>query len=112
MRLTAVPSAADAGIHRKILGLGVTTLITSNEEADDFMKIVKSLKEYGSLMKVVNKITENKVKEKGDFLSVLLGTLGASYLGNMLTGKRVKTIIPGREVMRGGKGTTRAGKDF
>ena len=69
MRLTAVLSAADARIHRKILGLGVTTLIISNEETDDFMKIVKSLKEYGSLIKVVNKIIENEVKEKVIFLA-------------------------------------------
>ena len=50
------------------------------------------------------------------FLSMLLGTLGASLLGNLLTGKGVKQLnsskIPGRGVMRAGEGTTGTGQNF
>ena len=46
--LTAAASAADARIHRKILGSGShTTLITSDKDIDDLIKIVKSLEDYG-----------------------------------------------------------------
>ena len=54
----------------------------------DFMKIVKSLKESSLLINGVSKAIENQAKEqKGLFLSMLLGTLGASLLGNLLAGK-------------------------
>ena len=45
--LTAAPSAADAGIHKRTLGSGNTTLIISNNEMEDIMKIVKSLEDSG-----------------------------------------------------------------
>ena len=71
-----------------MFGSGFTTLIISNEEMNDIMKIVKSLEELGSLIKDISKTTKNKAKEqKGEFLGMLLGTLGASLLGNLLTGK-------------------------
>ena len=55
---------------------------------EDIMKIVKTLKESGLLLKGVSETIQNEVKEqKGGFLSLLLGTLHASLLGNMLTGK-------------------------
>ena len=86
--LTAAASAADAGIHKKILGSGNTTLIISNKDIDDLTKIVKSLEDSGLLLKGVTESVQNEVKEqKGGFLSMLLGTLGASLLGNLLTGK-------------------------
>ena len=50
-----MPSAADAAIHKKMFGSGMTTLIISNEEMNDIMKIVKSLKESGLLIKVLGK---------------------------------------------------------
>ena len=54
---------------------------------NDTMKIVKSLEESGLSMKDVSKTIENEAKEqKGGFLGMLLGTLGASLLGNLLTG--------------------------
>ena len=86
--LTAAASAADAGIHKKILESGnMTTLIISNHEIEDIIKIVKSLEDSGLLLKVVTETVQNEVKEqKGGFLSMLLGTLGASLLGNLLTG--------------------------
>ena len=61
------------------------------------MKIVKSLEETGLLIKVISKTIGNEAKaQKGGFLGKLLGTLGASFLGNLLTGK----------------GTIRADNDF
>ena len=57
---------------------------------EDFMKIVKSLEEYGLLIKGVSKTIRNEAKEQnGQFISMLLGTLGASLSGNLSTGKRV-----------------------
>ena len=75
---------------KKILGSGTTTLKISNDEMKDIIKIVKSLKDSGLLLKGVSKIVQNEAKEqKGGFLSMLLGTLSASLLGNILTGKGV-----------------------
>ena len=50
LRLTLATSATDAGIHKKMFGSGFTTLIISNEEMNDIMKIVKSLDESGLLL--------------------------------------------------------------
>ena len=60
-------------------------------------------------------MTQLKIKQKnkeGRFLSMLLGTLGASLLGNLLTGKGLKAKLPGRGVMRAGEGAIRVGQDF
>ena len=87
--LTAAASAADAGIHKKILGSG-NTLIISNKDIEDLIKIVKSLEDSGLLLKGVTESAQNEVTEqKGRFLSMLLGTLGASLLGNLLAGKGI-----------------------
>ena len=86
--LTAAALAADAGIHKKILGSGNITLIMSNEEMNDIIKSVQALEDSNILLKGVTKAIENETKEqKGGFLSMLLGTLGASLLGSLLTGK-------------------------
>ena len=61
--LTGAASAADAGIHENILGLGTTTLIISNEEMEYIMKIVKSLEDFGSLLKGVNETIQNETKK-------------------------------------------------
>ena len=107
--LTAAASAADTRKHKQILGLGATTLIL-NKEMEYIMKIVKSLEESGLLIKGVSKAIKNEAKEqKGRFLSMLLGTLSPSFLGNLLTGKGVKAKIPGQRVIRAGEGTVRAG---
>ena len=99
--LTAAASAADAGIHKKILGSGSTTLMISNDEMEDIIKIVQSLEDSGSLLKGVRKTIQNEAKEqKGGFLSMLLGALGASLLGNMLEGKGIN---------RAGEGFIKAG---
>ena len=60
-------------------GSGNTTLIISNEDMEDFIKIVKSFEDSGLLLEGVTELVQNEVKEqKGGFLSMLLGTLGAS----------------------------------
>ena len=115
--LTAAASAADAGMHKKILGSGGdTTLIISNNEIEDLIKIVKSLEDSGLLLKGVTGSLQNEIKElKGGFLCMLLGTLGASLLRNLLTfkdafhaGKRVNK--KGKGIHRAGEGIVRAGE--
>ena len=110
--LTAATSATGASIHEKMFGSGgslelasrTTTLIISNEEINNIMKIIKSLEESGLLMKGGGDTIQNEAKEqKGGFLSMLLGTLGASLLGNLLTGKCT---------IRAGEGTIRSGQNF
>ena len=86
--LTAAASATDTAIHKTMFGSGNMTLMISNEEMNDTMKIVKSLEESGLLIKAVSEKIKNKAKEqKGGFLIVLLDTLGASLLGNLLAGE-------------------------
>ena len=85
-------------------GSGTTTLIILNEEMNDIVEIVKSLEESGLLIKGVSKTIKNKAKgQKGGLLGMLLGTLGARLLGNLLTGKGT---------IRAGDGTIRAEQDF
>ena len=82
----------------------VTTLIISNEEMNNIVKIVKSLVESGLLKRGVSKTIKNEAKEqKGGFLGMLLDTLGAGLLGNLLTGKGT---------IRAGEGTIRESQDF
>ena len=83
--LTAAAAAADGGIHKKILGSRTTALIISNGKMEDIMKILISFENYGILLKelVNQKMKQNN--KKADFL-VLLGTLGASLIGNVLAG--------------------------
>ena len=81
-------SAIDARVQKKIHGSGTTTLIVSNEEINDIMKLVQALENFNILLKGVTKTIKNEAKEqKEGFLSMLLGTLGASLLGSLLTGK-------------------------
>ena len=107
--LTAAASAADAGIQKKILGSGNnnnnnTILVKSNDDMKDIVKIVKSLEDSGLLLKGISEIIQNEAKgQKGGFLSMLLGTLGASLLENILVGKGID---------RSGEGVIRAGYGF
>ena len=105
----AAAAAADVGIHKKILGSGNTTLIISNKDMDDLIKIVKSLEDSGLLLKGVTESVQNEVKEqKRGFLSMLLGTLGASLLANLLTRQGIKK--KGKGIHRAGEGAVRAGE--
>ena len=103
--LKAAASATDAAIHKKMFGSGNTTLMTSKEEMNDIMEIIKSLEEFGLLIKGVCETIKNEVKEqKGGFLGMVLDTLGASLLGNLLTGKG--TIRAGEGIFRAGESTS------
>ena len=92
---------------KKIHGSGTTKLVIENEDMNDIMKIIEALENSGILLKGVSKTIENETKEqKGGFLSMLLGTLGASLLGNLLTGE--KGIVGAREgIVRAGEGATK-----
>ena len=109
--LTAAASAADAKIHKKILGSGGhTTLIISNKDMEDLIKIVTSLEDSGLLLKGVTESVQNQIKEqKGGFLSMLLGTLGAILLGNLLSEKGINKKVKG--IHRADEGITRAGEE-
>ena len=77
---TAAASITDAAIQKKIYGSGITSLITSNEEMEDIMKIVKSIEKSGLLIKGISETIRNEAKkQKSRFLRMLLGTLAASY---------------------------------
>ena len=100
--LTASMSAIDGSIQKKIHGSGFK-LIIEQEDMNDIIKIIEALENSGILLKGVTKTIENETKEqRGGFLSMLLGTLGASLLGNLLTG--------GKEIVRTGDGIVRAGE--
>ena len=116
--LTTAASATDAAIHKKMFGSRrphlditsyhsnlasrMTTLIISNDEKNDIIKIVKLLEESRLLIKDVSEIIKDEAKEqKGGFFSTLLGALGASLLGNLLTGK--VTIKAGEDTIRAGQ---------
>ena len=99
--LTAAMSASDGSIQKKIHGSGIK-LIIEEEDMQDIIKIIKELENSDIFLKGVSKTIENEIKEqRGGFLSMLLGTLGASLLGNLLTGKGI---------MRAGDGIVRAGE--
>ena len=99
--ISAAMSAIDGSIKKKILGSGATTLMISNDEMNDILKIVKSLENSGLILKGVSETIQHEAKEqRGGFLGMLLGTLGASLLGDILSGKGV---------IRAGEGTIRAG---
>ena len=92
---------------KKILGFGHnnTILITSNDEMDDILKIVKYLEDSGVLLKGVTETIQHEAKEqRGRLLSMLLGTLGAFLLGDVLS-----KGLSGSGVIRAGGGTIRAG---
>ena len=100
--LTAAMSAIDGSIQKKIHGSGVK-LVIEEEDMNDIMKIIEALENSGILLKRVSKTIENETKEqRRGFLSMLLGTLGASLLGNLLTG--------GKGIMRAGDGIVRTGE--
>ena len=102
--LTGTASATDAAIQKKMFGSSFTTLVISNVEINDIMKIVKSLEESGLLIKGISETIKKEVKEqKGGFLGMLFGTSGASLLENLLIGK---------VTIRAGEGTIRAAENF
>ena len=98
--LTTAMSAIDGSIKKKMLGSGTTTLIISNDEMDDILKIVKSLENSGVLLKGVSETIQHETKEqRGGFLGMLLGTLGTSLLDVLSKG------LSGKGVNRADEGT-------
>ena len=104
-------SAIDGSITKKMLGsgaikgAGTTTLIISNDEMGEILKIVKSLEDSGVLLKGVSETIQHEAKEqRGGFLGMLFGTLGASLLGDVLS-----KGLSAKGVIRAGEGTVRSG---
>ena len=94
--ITAAPSAIDEGIQKKIHCSGSMTLIISNEEMN-IMKIAQALEGSNVLLKGVTETIKNKTKEQEvELLSMLLGTLGVSLLGNLLARKGIVRAGSGR----------------
>ena len=78
-------------------------LVIEQEDINDIIKIIEALENSVILFKGVTKTTENETKEqRGRFLSMFLGTLGASLLGNLLSGKRL--VRAGEGIVRAGEG--------
>ena len=98
LELTAAITATSAA------GFGITVLIILNEEMNDILELVKSLEASGLLIKGVSEPVENEAKqEKGGFLSMLLSTLRAILLGNLLRRK---------DTIRAVEGKIKASQDF
>ena len=78
---------------------------------EDVIKVVKSLEDYGLILKGVRETIQNEAKEqKRGFLSMLLGTLGARLVGNILAGKGINRA--GQGIVRAGYGSSIENKDF
>ena len=83
----------------------MTTVIITNEELNDMMKVIKGLEDSDVLLKGATKITKNETKEqKGEVFGMLLGTLGASLLGNMLARRDNVRALYGNKKAKQGKG--------
>ena len=92
-------------LKKNMLGSGTTTLTISNDEMNGILKIIKSLENSGLLLKGVSETIQHEAKvQRGGFLSMLLGTLGASLLGDILS-----KGLSGKGVIRAGEGTIRGG---
>ena len=103
--ISAAASEIDGAIQKKMHGSGTTTLIISNEEINDITKIVQTLEDSNTLLEGVTETIKNETKEqKGDFLSMLLDTLEASLLGNLLSGKGIARA--GEGILRAGYGSS------
>ena len=95
-------SGIDGAIQKNIYGSGTTTLVISNEKLNDIMKIVQALEDQNILLKGVSKTIKNDINNQKDCaIGMLLCTLGASLLGNLLSG---------RGLFRSGHGLYRAGQ--
>ena len=95
-------------LFKKNFVSGITKLIISNEEINNIMRIIKSLEDAVSLITGVSGTNEYEAKEqKGGFLAIFLGTLGARLLGNLFTEKGVMRADEG--TIRVSESTVRAG---
>ena len=104
--LSAAMSGIDRAIQKSMFGYGITTLKIGNKEFSDMMKIIKVLKDHGVSLKGITKAAQNEVKsQRGGFLSILMGTLLASLLGDILS----KGLLR-KGIVRGGGGIAKAGE--
>ena len=101
--LTPASSAIDAGVQKNIYGS--RTLVISNEEMNDIMKLVKALGDSNILLEEVTKTIKNEAKVCLRFLSMFFVTLGASLLGDLQTKN-----LSAKGTVRAGEGTARAGE--
>ena len=100
LRLSAASSAKDAGIQKNLYRSVTATLVISNKELD-LLKIVQALEDQNILLKAVTKAIKNETKQqKGGFLSMLMGTLGASLLADILS----EGLLSGKGVVRAEEG--------
>ena len=98
LETAAAASAIDAGIQEKIHGCWTTTLIISNEQMNDIIKSIQVLEDCNILLERVTKTIKNDTKEqKGGFLSMLLGTLWDSLLGNSSAGEGIVRAGTGKQ---------------
>ena len=105
---------------KKMCGSAATTLIISNEEMNNIMKIIKFLEESGVLIKGFSETIKEEAKEqKAGFSSMSLSTLGAGLLGNLLAGNGAietkqerGTVKASQGTIKAGEGTIRADQDF
>ena len=100
--LAAAASAAYAGIQKKIYGSGKTTLVISNGEMNDMMKIVQALKNLNILLKGISETIKNEtIEQNGGFLSMLLGTLGKRKgKGTVRAGERIVRVGYGSSIKK------------
>ena len=113
--LTAAISAIDGSIQKKMRGEGIK-LVIGQEDMNDIIKIIETLKIIEALensdilLKGVTETIENEtIEQRGGFLSMLLGTLGASLLGNLLSGKGLARA--GEGIVRAGEGNKKNNKN-
>ena len=88
LEIIAAASAVNARMQKKTHG--TTNLIVLNNKMNDIIEIVQTLAGFNILQKGVTEAIKNKIKEqKEGFLGMLLGTLRASLLENILAGKGI-----------------------
>ena len=98
--ITAAASAIDTGSQKKIHGSWTTTLIISNEEMNDLMTLVQPFEHSNILLKGLTKTIKNETKDqKGEFLSILLDTLGESLLKRNKKGKEIVRVGYGNKIV-------------
>ena len=106
--LIAAMSAIDGSIQKKMRGEGVK-LVIEQEDMNGIMKIIEALENSGIFLKVTKTIENETKEQRGGFLSMLFGTLGASLLGNLLTGRK-RIVRAGEGVIRAGEGVKKKTK--
>ena len=107
MKINSISISNRCSYSKEGFRSGMATIIFSNEELNDIIKIVKSHEDSGLLRKGISEIVKKEIKEeKGEFLDMLAAKVGASFLSNV-----VENVFWGKVVISARKGTVRAGKE-